>query len=43
MVMIALGILVLIGGIAGLIVTQIVLRKMIRNYKQSWEARDEMY
>lgn len=41
--MIVLGVILLLFGIAGLIVTQIVLRRMIRSYKKSWEAQDEVY
>lgn len=41
--MIVLGAVILLTGIIGLIVTQIVLRKKIRDYKRSWEAQDEVY
>ena len=41
--MIVLGVVILLTGIISLIVTQIVLRKKIRDHKRSWEAQDEVY
>lgn len=41
--MIAAGIVILALGVAGLTVTQIVLRRRIRRYQKEWEDQHEVY